>query len=623
MCERRSPVSRSLSPFVTMAHRQSQPDQSAWPKYFLPRPGKEHAAREAQARIPATLMDLLYIQDPMTGAAQLVALLGCLGGHMLVVPDGAFTTLPDDLQRHIKTVEVDQRGIFRAIRARELYVLVLDAIDQDVAVQGFNDPVYLFSRMQAKIVTTAGSLQTAPLANEGRLAVGRLDMLHAYQQSLGCALANPLAPNEHTYQFLLPAAPRQEIEQGSGIVLIYPMLDPLTINSSDNSFIVMRLVYEVLARLQQDMVDEGIDHPFTRLAVPVPSRGRLESELMAEGYEIKGEYAIKQRQATGTQTGGFLSHLRQLAARWSEPRILLPDQARPEVYSDTVDAAVENLALAMYMDGSDSMRSAGNYGRGGGILARFGRQRNPVQEVMRSIVPHLAVLDATGTCRVVYWATGPGGRLIEAIGEMNAQQAETAEFPGPGQFRGGTHLLPAIRDFVSYIQQLMQGGEKINVAFGVIVTDGQFHDQEEVIEYTRTALIPAIQQGKFPRTAFTLVGVGRQADPEQLEELEHESAPEGYGEHKKGIFCYAMADEISQVPQLVSHLLDANAPAFYGGAVIRDQNGQIVATFEDMVPVVVEFQIPLADREVSFAIEAGDQVIKQRVQVVEAEHDED
>lgn len=84
-----------------------------------------------------------------------------------------------------------------------------------------------------------------------------------------------------------------------------------------------------------------------------------------------------------------------------------------------------------------------------------------------------------------------------------------------------------------------------------------------------------------------------------------------------------MADEISQVPQLVSHLLDANAPAFYGGAVIRDENGKIVATFEDMVPVVVEFQLPLAEREVSFAIEAGGHVIEQRLQVVEAEHEED
>lgn len=202
----------------------------------------------------------------------------------------------------------------------------------------------------------------------------------------------------------------------------------------------------------------------------------------------------------------------------------------------TVDAAVENLALAMYMDGSDSMRSAGNYGRSGGILARLGRQRNPVQEVMRSIVPHLAALDATRTCRVAYWATGSRGHEIEVIGEMNAEQSETAEFPGPRQFGGGTYLLPAIRDFVAYIQQLTQAGEMINVAFGVIVTDGQFHDQEDVIHYTRTALVPAIQQGKFPKTALTLVGVGKQADPEQLEELEHESAPEGYGEHTKGIF---------------------------------------------------------------------------------------
>lgn len=287
-----------------------------------------------------------------------------------------------------------------------------------------------------------------------------------------------------------------------------------------------------------------------------------------------------------------------------------------------VDAAVEKLALAVYMDGSQSMLSAGNYGRGGGILARFGRQRNPVQEVMRAIVPNLAALDATHSCRVAYWATGRNGAEIEVVGEMTGQQAETAEFPGPRSFGGGTQLLPAIRDFVGYIQSLIQGGEQINVAFGVIVTDGLLHDAAEVIAYTREALIPAIQSKKFPNTVFALVGVGPEVSEEQLDELEEETAPEGYAEHTKGVFCYALADQISQVPQLVSHLLDANAPAFYGGAVIRDQNGNIVATYEDMVPVVVDFKLPLLRDNMFFTIEASGRKIEQRLRVVESDRDE-
>jgi hypothetical protein len=200
---------------------------------------------------------------------------------------------------------------------------------------------------------------------------------------------------------------------------------------------------------------------------------------------------------------------------------------------------------------------------------------------------------------------------------MTAQQAESAEFPGPREFGDGTHLLPAIRDFVGYVQGLMNGGEVIHVAFGVIVTDGLLHDAEEAIGYTRDALIPAIQSGKFPKTVFTTVGVGPEVSEEQLEELEHQTAPEGFAEHTKGVFCYALADQISQVPQLVSHLLDANAPAFYGGAVIRDQNGAIVATYEDMVPVVVDFKLPVMRDTMFFTLEASGRKIEQRLKVVE------
>lgn len=281
-----------------------------------------------------------------------------------------------------------------------------------------------------------------------------------------------------------------------------------------------------------------------------------------------------------------------------------------------VETSLENLAAAFYMDGSGSMQNAGNYGRRAGLFG-LGRQRNPVQEAMRVAVPYLAGKDANGRCRVAYWACGAEGTEIEPIREMTAEEAANGDFPGPQNYGGATYLLPAVRDFVAYIQGLQKSGELIEAALGVIVTDGQFHDAEEVIAYTASSLAPAILAGKFPKTVFTVVGIGREVDLELMEEFSHEATPKGYPGRE--IWCYALADEIDQLPQLVAHLVDANSPAFYGGCVVTDPRGNTVLRFEDMVPTVIEFELPLDAR--SFTLRAGNQSFTQRLEVVEADHE--
>lgn len=281
-----------------------------------------------------------------------------------------------------------------------------------------------------------------------------------------------------------------------------------------------------------------------------------------------------------------------------------------------VEATVEHLAAAFYMDGSGSMENAGNYGRRGGLFG-LGRQRNPVQEAMRVAVPYVAGKDANSRCRVAYWACGEGGTEIEPIREMTAEEAANGEFPGPQNFGGGTYLLPAVRDFVAYIKSLQGNGERVEAALAVIVTDGQFHDAEEVIAYTAESLAPAIVAGKFPKTVFTVVGIGREVDPELMEEFSHEATPESYP--GRDIWCYALAEEISQLPQLVTHLVEANTPAFYGGCVVTDPSEKIVLQFEDMVPTVIEFELALDAR--SFTLRAGEQSFTQQFEVIEAEHE--
>lgn len=265
-----------------------------------------------------------------------------------------------------------------------------------------------------------------------------------------------------------------------------------------------------------------------------------------------------------------------------------------------VEINPEGLAAAFYMDGSASMDNSGNYGTRG-VFARLGRQGNPVQDAMRVIVPYVAGLDADGSCRVAYWATG-SGQEVEVVGDLSADTGARADFPGPRQFGNGTYLLPAVRDFVGYVRDLIKNGENVQRAFAIVVTDGQLHDLHEVIRYTQEQFAPAVADGKFPQVNITLVGVGREVDERQLEMLEHSARLPGQEE----IFHAAMASQISQLPELVSHLVDAAKPAFFGGATVVDEGGNILATYEDMVPAVLDIRTERPVRQITIRTAQGE-----------------
>jgi hypothetical protein len=265
-----------------------------------------------------------------------------------------------------------------------------------------------------------------------------------------------------------------------------------------------------------------------------------------------------------------------------------------------LDPTIEKLAAAFYMDGSGSMQQMGAYGRTeGGFFGLFGTPRNPVQEAMRIMVPYMAKKDANGQCRVAYWATGEGGTQVEVISELSAEQAGSTEFKGPRTYGGGTNLLPAVRDFVAYINACRDRGEDIKACIAAIVTDGEIHDLPDCVAYTAT-LARAVEDRKFPRTNLVIVGVGKEIDEQQLEQLE-EATPAWYS--GRDIWCHAEADSVADLPELVAHLLDANIPAFWGGANVKDAQGNTVLMLDDMVPAVIEFTLPRGSR--SFTLEAG------------------
>jgi hypothetical protein len=275
------------------------------------------------------------------------------------------------------------------------------------------------------------------------------------------------------------------------------------------------------------------------------------------------------------------------------------------------DPTVEGLDMALYLDGSGSMKEEYEnrvVRRGGGLLYQlFGFGEAPTSEVLdnevepqaRWILEYLAKKDRNAKLRVAYWACGDG-RGLEVIGELTGENVKERSFPGPENPGRATVLTPALKDYLAYFRGQQKEGAKRGCA--VIITDGEIHDQEHVQRFSAD-LARDIAAGRLPMINFILVGVGSGVNEEQLEEICHQEY-EGV-EH---LWCHRVAEEIKDVAELVAVLVDETMTVGSGGT-IYDDKGRVVKVYEGGLPAVLEFTVPEGTR--SFTLEVGGQKFVQ------------
>ncbi|MFO0714848.1 MAG: vWA domain-containing protein [Sandaracinus sp.] len=279
------------------------------------------------------------------------------------------------------------------------------------------------------------------------------------------------------------------------------------------------------------------------------------------------------------------------------------------------DPTVEGLDVALYLDGSGSMRDEFAYPE---IPRTFLEwlmgeapkvaDTNQVEHPARWMLEYLASKDRNGQLRVGYWACGGKGNSVEILGELSGAKAQSYKFPGPKAYGAQTNLAPAVRDFVQYLKAQVQSGAKRGCA--VFVTDGQIHDVEDVEKVTEE-IAKEIRRGRLPRVNFVLVGVGSAVDEEQLEHIAHtEHASVGH------LWCHRVAAEIKQVAELVAVLVDETMTVAAGGTV-WDDKGNVLKEYEGRLPAVLEFEVPEGCE--SFTLEVNGQRFTQPL----PEHDDD
>jgi hypothetical protein len=282
------------------------------------------------------------------------------------------------------------------------------------------------------------------------------------------------------------------------------------------------------------------------------------------------------------------------------------------------DPTVEGLDMALYMDGSASMREEYEYRAKSNRFLDwlFGRKPEPasnqVEPQVRWMLEYLATKDRNGLLRVAYWACGDGGSRIEVLGEMKGVDVKGYSFPGPKNMGNRTCLGPAIRDYVDYLKAQAKQGARRGCA--VFITDGQIHDQKEVEELSGQ-IAKDIISGRLPRTNFVLVGVGGDVDEEQLEHIAHQEF-KGVGH----LWCHRIAEEIGQVAELVAVLVDENMTVAAGGT-ITDDKGKVVKVYEGRLPAVLEFDVPEDTK--FFTLEVNGQRFKQPLPEHDEHHDDD
>jgi hypothetical protein len=313
-----------------------------WPPYFQPAPPSDAEAAVGE-RIPVNLLDLFAVRSSPQSRPEPVAVLGCLGGGVLPVRVADAAALPHALRSQLTTAAVQLRGQFRVLTAQELWVASVDAVDQVVEATGLNDPAYLYGRLQGVIRAGSGQITITASDQPGSATVGRLDLLHACARAYTTRF--PLAESGGcVYQLLLPLGSVHATRQGCALALCYPTLDPALFASPDNGTVLLRITYELLARLQQDIREEQTGHPFATALLPVPSRQRLESDLVADGYRVQGDTATRAAQAGGqADASSFLAQLRALAQSWFAPQLRLPEQATPATYQTIICGLLPSL----------------------------------------------------------------------------------------------------------------------------------------------------------------------------------------------------------------------------------------------------------------------------------------
>src|SRR5262249_38633588 len=122
--------------------------------------------------------------------------------------------------------------------------------------------------------------------------------------------------------------------------------------------------------------------------------------------------------------------------------------------------------------------------------------------------------------------------------------------------------------------------------FYVFVTDGELHDLDQVIAYTKR-LAKDITNGHRKPVKFVLIGLGPQVNERQMEELDDLDTGTDVD-----LWDHKLAAEMRQLAEIFAEVVDKNARVADHGRIL-DPQGRVVKDYERAgLPAYLEFEMP-------------------------------
>ena len=269
---------------------------------------------------------------------------------------------------------------------------------------------------------------------------------------------------------------------------------------------------------------------------------------------------------------------------------------------------IEGARVGLALDGSASMKKM--YGISGVVSSFFASAavtHNVVEPVTRVMVKYLANFASTGKVDLINWACGAAGELIEDLGGFSGEEIEQIAIKGPKIPWGtGTKLLPTLHHFINKYKDSPAIGVKQPAAICLIITDGIIEDLEDVKEFCFKYALEIADNIK-PFIKLLLIGVGKEIDEKQLEELDN-MFEGSFIKDSTGLdidlWDYQVADDIQVLEQIFKEFVSAETIVTHYGRILN-QTGTVCEEYNFGVPALMRFKLPAGSTAFTLEFSGG------------------
>lgn len=216
-------------------------------------------------------------------------------GYLKATDGEKLGSLPAEVQQDLAFNEVIGSAANRTLDSSHVYLFYLEALEQPPETPGLNDPVYLYGTLYGPYPSSSSD---SARGIDGQLTINRMDLLAGIVDSAKFAFNYQSvisgSETQRCFNLLLPGDREEEIAQGKGLVMAYPLMPAEVVMGEPwNEIVVCGLIFDILSALKEDLEKEKVNHPLRNTTLPVPNRAWLEQQLESNGYQIKGNVATR------------------------------------------------------------------------------------------------------------------------------------------------------------------------------------------------------------------------------------------------------------------------------------------------------------------------------------------